>query len=139
MLVSMIHPFIVHITLTLILLFGMLEIFPKLKETRIAPFGLAIRKMTLLFLILALFSGVMTLTWIERRNVQAPKTVSIHYFMALFGSILFFIFGINYRHSSQLWRPLAVGGILSILAAAALGGKLVYLDHLGTALFPIPH
>lgn len=132
---------IVHMALSLALLAGAGEIFPRLRE-RIPPrLSRGLWAATLAAFLLAALTGILSLARIAGRKIPIPGEAGFHRLMALSAIGVFFILGLlrllperkSFSLPLALPRMLALFGLLLLLAAAALGGHLVYDDRLGTA------
>ena len=134
------HPLAVHLALSLGLLSAVVEALPLLKR-RIPP---SIQKkaleLTLLFLFLALLTGILSFSTIKAQHIPVPLMASIHGAIALCGGVLFLLLwlltkrgGDRYPGTLPSRQLIAGAGLLALLAAATLGGHLVYNDRLGTS------
>ncbi len=130
------HPFLVHFTLSLALLFGIWAIFPKLGERIPAKGRRLAENSALLFLILAGLSGGVSLENLEARHLPIPPLAALHRLLALSGASLFLLLWVAARSRFPLPMPvrrvIAFVGLLLVLSAAGVGGHLVYEDRLGT-------
>ena len=139
------HPLIVHLALSLGLLSAVVEILPSIKR-RIPPWTQKkALELTLLFLFLALLTGILSFSTIKAQHIPVPLMASIHGGIALSGGVLFLLLWIltergGERHPGTLpSRQLIAGaGLLALLVAATLGGQLVYKDRLGTSRMTDP-
>ena len=133
-----IHPFLVHFTLSLTLLFAGIEILPALR-TRIPEQGQRlIGAAAVLFMGLAVLTGWLSLSALRDRGIPIPAAASVHKLLALSGSAFLVLLWIadmrRTRLSPFLNRSIAIAGLLLLLGAAAVGGHLVYDDRLGTEI-----
>jgi len=133
-----IHPFLVHFTLSLTLLFAGIEILPALR-TRIPERGQRlIGAAAVLFMGLAVLTGWLSLSALRDRGIPIPAAASVHKLLALSGSAFLVLLWIadmrRTRLSPFLNRSIAIAGLLLLLGAAAVGGHLVYDDRLGTEI-----
>ena len=134
------HPLIVHLALSLGLLSAMVEALPSIKR-RIPPWTQKkALELTLLFLFLALLTGILSFSTIKAQHIPVPLMASIHGAIALSGGILFLLLwllakggGDRYPGTLPSRQLIAGAGLLALLAAATLGGHLVYNDRLGTS------
>ena len=132
-----IHPFLVHFTLSLTLLFAGIEILPALR-TRIPEQGQRlIGAAAVLFMGLAVLTGWLSLSALRDRGISIPAAASFHRLLALSGSAFLVLLWIGDMRQSRLSpllsRSIAIAGLLLLLGAAGMGGHLVYDDRLGTA------
>ncbi len=130
---SVVHPFIVHFAITFSVLFGLLELFPKVGEWFPAKISGIIRWMALFLLLLALVSGSLAFWIVKNHTGDLPRMSDFHMAAAITGASLFFLLGFMKRRSRLLpLRAIAGAALLCVLSAAAMGGSLVYQNHVGT-------
>lgn len=134
------HPLAVHLALSLGLLSGVVELLPALKRTIPLRIQKRALELTLLFLSLALLTGIESFAAIKERHIPLPLMASIHGVIAMSGGVLFLLLwlltkkmGERYPRTFPSPQIIAGGGLLALLVAATLGGHLVYNDRLGTS------
>ena len=134
------HPLVVHLALSLGLFSAMLEILTPLRKRPSPGFRKRTLALTLLFLSLALLTGIQSLSTLKERHIPLPSRASIHEGVALGGGVLFLLLWLlsgrlGDRHPKTLSSRqfIAGAGLLALLVAATLGGHLVYEDRLGTS------
>lgn len=144
----LLHPMIVHLALSLALMTGAGEIFPRLRERIPTPLLRGLWAGTLAAFLLAALTGILSLERIAGQKIPIPGEAGLHRLIALSAIGIFFILGLlrllPERKSFSLplaRRMLALSALLLLLSAAALGGHLVYDDRLGTAFMTqgLPH
>ena len=134
------HPLAVHLALSLGLLSAVVEILPSLRRTVPPRIQKRTLELTLLFLSLALFTGVESFATIKERHIPLPLVATFHGVIATSGGLLFLLLWLLTKRAGERSprtfpsrQIIAGGGLLALLAAATLGGHLVYNDRLGTS------
>ena len=149
--VTPLHPFLVHLALSLALLTGTSEFFPRLRD-RFPEKGWRLTENgALLLLLLAVLTGWHSLDTLALQNVTLPRQSFLHRLLAIFGTTTYGLLWLSARRRvpaipSGSRRMIALAGLLLVLSAAAVGGHLVYEDRLGTdfmrtappTAFPLP-
>lgn len=134
------HPLAVHLALSLGLFSAAAEGLPPIKERLSPRFRRRSLGLTLLFLALALLTGVLSLSAIKGRHIPLPLMAPIHGWVALSGTTLFLLLWLLTKGGGERQpgtlpprQIIAGAGLLALLVAATLGGHLVYEVRLGTS------
>jgi len=130
----MLHPFVVHFGVSLPVLAAAAEILPILRRTIPERGRSLLWRATVPVLLLAVLTGWRTLHLLETTSPSLPALAYLHRLAAISATGLFLIlwFTRDKIFVTLAGTVLSLAGILLILAAAGLGGHLVYHDRLGT-------
>lgn len=134
----MIHPFVVHFAFSLALLAGATELVPAFRKRIREDVRSGLFRSAVILLLLAAATGWITFGHLESTGPSLPRAAVLHRAAGLCATGIFLALTLA-RKKERPTLPamlLALSGSLFILFAAAIGGGMVYHDHLGTG-FPL--